>query len=343
MELRFHKPNPGIDEQIATLMDLAGIDANRDIVRELIIGSLKYAQDARDRGDLKMMNTTIKEMRYTAKVFGPYQDRYKVTVFGSSRTPPDTPLYNMAVRFARQVVEKGFMVVTGGGPGIMEAANKGAGPENSFGATIKLPFEQTTNEIVASNPRMIQYKYFFNRKVAFIKETHAIALFPGGFGTMDEAMEAMTLVQTGKRNPIPIVFLETKRDTYWDRWMEFMQNYLVKDGYLPPTDVDLVTIRSDEKEAVKVITTFYRRYHSMRYVGDVVVLRLKTRPTERMIRVLNEEFSKDLLPGGSFEARGPLPEEEDEPKLLDLPRIIFPFNKQCFPSLKAIIERVNSF
>lgn len=342
MELRFHKPNPGIDEQIATVMDLADIDANRDIIRELIIASLKCGQDARHRGDLKMMNSTLKEMRYTAKVFGPYRDRLKVTIFGSSRTPSNTLLYDMAVRFTRQLVKNGFMVITGGGPGIMEAANKGAGHENSFAVTIKLPFEQTPNEIIASNPRMIQYKYFFNRKVAFIKETHAIALFPGGFGTMDEAMEAMTLVQTGKRNPIPIVLLETKGDMYWEKWMEFMQDYLVKDGYLPPADVDLVTILSDEKEAVKVITSFYRRYHSMRYVGDLVVLRLKTRPEEYVIQALNEKFSDDLVPGGSFEARGALPEEEDEPELLELPRIIFPFNKKCFASLKAIIERVNS-
>jgi uncharacterized protein (TIGR00730 family) len=343
MELHFRKPNPGIDEQIKTLVELAGIGANRDIIGELIIASLKAGQDTKHRGDLKMINSTLKEMRYTAKVFGPYRDRLKVSIFGSARTRPNNPYYGMAMRFAHQLVRNGFIVITGGGPGIMEAANKGAGRENSFAVTIKLPFEQTTNETMASNPRMLQYKYFFNRKVAFIKEAHAIALFPGGFGTMDEAMEAMTLVQTGKQNPIPIVLLETKGDKYWEKWMEFMQDYLVKDGYILPADIDFVSIASDVKEAVKVITSFYRRYHSMRYVGDLVVLRLKARLEEYAIQALNEEFSKDLLPGGSFEARGALPEEEDEPELFELPRLIFPFNKKSFVSLKSIIERVNSF
>jgi len=343
MELRFHEPNLEIDDRIESLMDLAGIDANRDIIRELIIASLKGGQDTRDRGDLKMMNTTLKEMRYTAKVFGPYRNRLKVTVFGSARTLPGTPLYDMALRLARGLVENGFMVITGGGPGIMEAANKGAGHENSFGVTIKLPFEQVTNEIIASNPRMIQYKYFFNRKVAFIKETHAVALFPGGFGTMDEVMEAMTLVQTGKQNPIPIVFLETRGNGYWGKWMEFLQDCLVKGEYISPEDVSLLTILNDEKEAVKIITAFYRRYHSMRYIGDMVVLRLKTRPEQYAIQALNEEFPEDLLPGGKFEAREALPEEQDEPELLELPRLTFPFNKKSFASLKAIIERVNSF
>lgn len=342
MELRFHEPNLEVDDQLESLMDLAGIAAHRDIIRELIIASLKGGQDTEDRGDLKMMNTTLKEMRYTAKVFGPYRKRLKVTVFGSARTLPDTPLYDMALRFARRLVENGFMVITGGGPGIMEAANKGAGHENSFGVTIKLPFEQVTNEIMASNPRMIQYKYFFNRKVAFIKETHAVALFPGGFGTMDEVMEAMTLVQTGKQNPIPIVFLETRGNGYWEKWMEFLQDCLVKGEYISPEDVSLITILNDEKEAVKTITSFYRRYHSMRYVGDMVVLRLKTRLEKYAIEVLNEEFSEDLLPGGKFEAREALPEEQDEPELLKLPRLAFPFNKKSFASLKAIIDRINS-
>ncbi len=342
MELYFHEQNPVIDEKIEALIDLAGISANRDIIRELIIASLKGGQDTKNRGDLKMMNTTLKEMRYTAKVFGPYRNRLKVTVFGSARTYPGTVLYDMCMRFACELVKNGFMVITGGGPGIMEAANRGAGSDNSFGVTIKLPFEQVTNEIIAANPRMIRYKYFFNRKVAFIKETQAIALFPGGFGTLDEAMEAMTLLQTGKCDPIPIVLLETEKNGYWEKWMEFMDNCLVKDGYVSPEDANLFTIINNEKEAVKVITSFYRHYHSMRYVRDLVVLRLKTRLEEYAVQALNEEFSGDLLPGGLFEAGEALPEEQDEPELFELPRLTFPFNKKSFPRLKAIIERVNS-
>jgi uncharacterized protein (TIGR00730 family) len=343
MKIFFRKNHPEIDEKIDTLIDLADINENRDIIHELIIASLKVGQDTKDRSILKMMNSTLKEMRYTTKVFGPHKNRMKVTILGSARTRPDTPLYQMATRFAHKLVENGFVVITGGGFGIMEAANKGAGPDSSFGVIIKLPFEKVVNEIMASNPRMIRYKYFFNRKVAFIKETHAVVLFPGGFGTMDEAMETLTLIQTGKQNPVPIVLLETKGSGYWEKWLEFIECCLVKDEYISPEDVDLFTILNDEEEAVTVIKSFYHHYHSMRYVGDLLVMRLKTRLEEYAVQTLNEEFSDCLLPGGSFEIRDALPEERDEPELSELPRLTFPFNKKSFAKLKAIIERVNSF
>ncbi|MBM4141724.1 MAG: TIGR00730 family Rossman fold protein [Nitrospira sp.] len=343
MKLFFRKPNPQFDEKINALIDLATINDNRDIVHELVVASLKIGQDTKDRSILKMMNSTLKEMRYTAKVFGPYRNRMKVTIFGSARTPSDNPLYKMAARFAQKLVENDFVVITGGGFGIMEAASRGAGPDSSFGIIIKLPFEKIANEIIANNPRMVRYKYFFNRKVAFIKETHAIALFPGGFGTMDEVMETLTLMQTGKQNPVPIVLLETKGNGYWEKWMEFIEGGLLGEEYISPEDMNLFTIINDEEEAVKVITSFYRHYHSMRYAGDLVVMRLKTRLGEDAIKALNEEFSECLVPGGSFEIRDALPEEQDEPELSELPRLTFPFNKRSFSKLKIIIERINSF
>lgn len=343
MKLRFHEPNPEIDDMIQALMDKADVNLNRDIIRELIIAGLKSGQDTKDRCTLKMMNMTMKEMRYTAKVFGPYNDRLKVSVFGSARTGQDTSLYNMALSFGQKLVERGFMVITGGGPGIMEAANKGAGPENSFGVTIKLPFEQLTNEIIANSPRTIHYKYFFNRKIAFIKETHAVALFPGGFGTLDEATEVITLVQTGKQNPMPIVLIETKKNGYWERWLDFVGRQLLEEGYISAEDTSLLSVYNDETLAADAIASFYRNYHSMRCVGNLVAIRLKNLPGDYDIARLNEEFCDCLMPGGSFELRGALPEEQDEPVLSNMPRLTFPFNKQSFARLRALINCINSF
>lgn len=342
MDLRFREPNPGIDDKVQLLMDLAGIRSNRDIVYELVLAGLKAGQDAENRGDLRMMNMTLKEMRYTTKIFGPYRNRLKVTVFGSARIPSNTPLYRLAERFGKKLADNGFMVITGGGLGVMGAANRGAGPESSFGAVITLPFEQMINETMVDNPRMIRYQYFFTRKVAFIKAANAIALFPGGFGTIDEAAEALTLLQTGKLNPMPLVLLETEQDDYWERWLEFMDRDLVRKGFVSREDLKLQFLARDESHAVELIKHFYRNYHSLRYVGALAVLRLRFRLSDYAIRQLNADFSDCLLQGGIFEMRRALPEEGDEPDLLTMPRLVFPFNRRSFVRLKEIIEYVNS-
>ncbi len=208
MKLHFTKTNGLVDEAIDSLMKTAEGIRRPEYVREMIIAALKAGQEDDQRSDLKLMNTTLKEMRFTSKVFGPYRNVRKVTVFGSARTEPDEPVYAMARDFGRKLAESGYMVITGGGAGIMQAVNEGAGPEHSFGVNIRLPFEQRANPVLEGNPRLITYKYFFNRKVAFLKEADAVALFPGGFGTLDEAMETLTLVQTGKRNPLPLVLVD---------------------------------------------------------------------------------------------------------------------------------------
>ena len=215
MELRFTAGNGAVDTAIKELIDRVGPIRHRAIVREMIIAALKAGQENPEKADLKIMCGTLKEMRYTAKVFGDYRGARKITVFGSARTTPDHPLYRMAMEFGRKLAAAGFMVITGGGPGIMQAANEGAGLENSFGVGIRLPFEQKSNPVLNGSPRDIMYKYFFNRKVAFLKEACAVALFPGGFGTLDEAMEALTLLQTGKRYPIPVVLIDQPGDRYW--------------------------------------------------------------------------------------------------------------------------------
>ncbi|MFZ0467932.1 MAG: TIGR00730 family Rossman fold protein, partial [Thiogranum sp.] len=218
------------DEIVNRLVSLAGPLQNADLVREMVATALKAGRECLSRADLKLMNSTLKEMRYTAKVFGEYRGIRKVTVFGSARTPGDDPAYRMASELGRALAERGSMVITGGGPGIMQAANEGAGREHSFGVRIRLPFEAGANHVLENNPRLINYKYFFNRKVAFVKEADAAVLFPGGFGTLDEAMEILTLVQTGKRDPLPLILIEPQGGTYWSSKIDFMKRELLALG-----------------------------------------------------------------------------------------------------------------
>ena len=232
MKIYFDKDNGPIDEIIKQLMETAEGIRRPKYVREMIIASLKAGQEDDESADLKLMNTTLKEMRFTSKVFGPYRNVRKVTVFGSARTQPGDPVYEMAKLFGKKLAEAGYMVITGGGEGIMHAANEGAGSEHSFGVNIRLPFEQKPNFVIAGNPRVITYKYFFNRKVAFLKEADAVALFPGGFGTLDEAMETLTLLQTGKRNPMPLVLVDNPECSYWPHMIKLFEEELLARNYI---------------------------------------------------------------------------------------------------------------
>src|SRR5271169_1714813 len=236
MKLRFNRQNGPVDKAIDDLIALAEGIRRPEYIREMILASLKAGQEDDESADLKLMNTTLKEMRFTSKVFGPYRNKRKVTVFGSARTQPEEPIYELATLFGQKLAEAGYMVITGGGGGIMQAVNEGAGPEHSFGVNIRLPFEQRPNPVLEGNPRLITYKYFFNRKVAFLKEADAVALFPGGFGTLDEAMETLTLMQTGKRNPMPLVLIDEPEGKYWSLWQKFLEEELLAQGYLGPSD-----------------------------------------------------------------------------------------------------------
>ena len=230
MELHFTKTNGPADEAIEQLIELVGDIHQPEIVREMILASLKSGQENNEKADLKLMNSTLKEMRFTAKVFAPYHKVRKVSVFGSARTQPDESIYRMAYHLGKKLAEEGYMVITGGGPGIMQAVNEGAGTEHSFGVSIRLPFEQKSNPVLEGNPRNIMYKYFFTRKVAFLKQSDAVVLFPGGFGTLDEGMETLTLVQTGKRNPLPLILVDEPEGTYWLRWLKFFEKELLAQG-----------------------------------------------------------------------------------------------------------------
>ena len=341
MFLSFDRNNGEIDEHIDLLMSKAGVHHPR-LIREMILTALKSGQENSYMADQKLMRTTMKEMRYTNKVFSPYRHRKKVTVFGSARTRPDEPIYQTCVQFCRQLVEHNYMVITGGGPGIMLAGNEGAGAENSFAVNIYLPFEQETNPVMSEDDKVITYRYFFNRKVAFLKEAHAVALFPGGFGTLDEAMEIMTLVQTGKNPPIPLVLIDDDGG-YWDEWFKFLRDSLFKRGLISGEDFGLFTITRDYREAIQVIDEFYRNYHSMRYVGKKLVVRLNKQLSQDQCDTLINEFGEILDPEGTMVLNEPLPEEHDQPDLLKLPRLIIDFNQRSFGLLSAFIRRINVF
>lgn len=343
MKIYFDKNNGPVDEMIDKLIKTVEGIRRPKYIREMILASLKAGQEDDESADLKIMSTTLKEMRFTSKVFGPYQNVRKVTVFGSARTKPDDPLYDMAKEFGKKLTEAGFMVITGGGEGIMHAVNEGAGSDHSFGVNIRLPFDEKPNAVIEGNPRFISYKYFFNRKVAFLKESDAVALFPGGFGTLDEAMETITLLQTGKRNPMPLVLVDKSEGSYWTQLVKFFEEELLACHYIHPSDFSLFERTYSIEEAVDKITHFYRRYHSIRYIGGQLVIRLTSQISPEAIKTLNEQFHDILTPGGKITASGALDEEKEDDDDVHLPRLVVDYNRRFFGRLRNLIDSINDF
>ncbi len=300
----------------------------------------KLAGDDTSRGDLKILSRTLRELRYAFKVFAPYRSCRKVAVFGSARVAADAPAYAQAVAFSRAMAEHDWLVVTGAAQGIMEAGHVGAGREHSMGLNIMLPFEQEANPIIAGDHKLVHMKYFFTRKLMFVKESHAICLLPGGFGTLDEGLEVLTLLQTGKRDPIPVVFLDEPGGDYWATFHEFVTAKLLKQGMIDSDDLALYKLTDRADEAVEEILGFFRVYHSMRYVRSNLVLRLKQPPDEPLLQEINTRFG-DILTDGRFTVGGPLSEEKDEPELADLPRLIFRFNRRNYGRLRQLIDCLN--
>ena len=342
MELNFKKDNGPVDQVIQELIGLLGDIPRPEIVREMIIASLKAGQEDDGAVDLKLMNNSLKEMRFTAKAFGPYRHVRKIAVFGSARTRPEKTTYKMAISLGQKLAASGYMAITGGGPGIMQAVHEGAGSEYSFGVNIRLPFEQKTNPVIKGNPKSITYKYFFNRKVAFLKESDAIVVFPGGFGTLDEGMEALTLVQTGKRNPVPILLVDEPEGTYWKKWAEFVEETILSQGNISKSDLALFERIDSTDVVVEKIKRFYSRYHSLRYIGNFLVIRLRSGISQHKVEDLRSRFSEILRPQGEIYLSGPLPEEIDEPEIKDLPRLVLGFDRKHFGGLKALIDSINS-
>ena len=300
----------------------------------------RLAEDGTDRGDIKILARTLRELRHSFRVLAQYRGIPKVTAFGSSRCPPESPSYRQAVAFGRMMAEKGWMVVTGGGEGIMEAAHVGAGQDLAMGINILLPFEQRANPVIAGDPKLIHVKYFFTRKLLFVKESDGVVLFPGGFGTLDEAFEVLTLLQTGKSRLLPIVLLDEPGGDYWRLFQEFVAGHLLRRGLISPEDLALFRVTDDATAAVQEILDFYRVFHSMRYVGKELVIRLSRPLAEDRLSRIRTAFS-DILASGSFRLGTSLPDEENEPRLAGLPRLIFRFDRKSFGRLRMLIDDLN--
>jgi uncharacterized protein (TIGR00730 family) len=300
----------------------------------------KLLRDRAALGDIKLLNTAVKELRYCFKVFAALRGRRKVTVFGSARTKIDHATFTAAVTFGRRMREAGYMVVTGAASGIMEAGHVGAGRESSIGINIILPFEQGANAVIAGDAKLMHLKYFFTRKLLFIKESDAIVLFPGGFGTHDEGFEALTLLQTGKSHLFPLVMVDEPGGDYWTRWRDFVEGVLLERGLIGPQDRALYKITDDIDEAVRAVTGFYRNYHSMRYVKHDLVLRLLREPSAALLDRIQSEF-RDIVTSGTFTVTAALPPEANEESLATLPRLRFRFNRHDHGRLRMLIDVLN--
>jgi uncharacterized protein (TIGR00730 family) len=300
----------------------------------------KLIRDGATRGDVKLLSTALKELRYSLKVFTPYRHLRKVTVFGSARLPASNPAYAQAVEFSRRVAEAGWMVITGAASGIMEAGHVGAGREKSIGVNILLPFEQEANSIIRGDLKLMHLKYFFTRKLLFVKESDAVALFPGGFGTQDECFEVLTLVQTGKSHLFPIVMVDEIGGDYWVRWREYIEDELLGRDLISPADMSLFKVTGSVDEAVAEVFNFYRVYHSMRYVRGDLLLRLQHKLSDTMLERLRDEFS-DILVAGTFEQTEALPEEANDTHIAHLPRLRFRFDRRNLGRLRQMIDVIN--
>jgi uncharacterized protein (TIGR00730 family) len=341
---RYETDRPDLDRLIDELVERAaqqyGSRDGADYARQIIVTALRLLRDGAEQRDVKLLNSALKELRHSFRVFAPYEHLRKVAVFGSARTQPDAPAWQQAFDFAERIAREGWMVITGAGSGIMAAAQGGAGREASFGVNIRLPFEQEANEVIAGDHKLINFRYFFTRKVVFVKESHAIALFPGGFGTHDEGFEALTLIQTGKAPIMPVVFVDVPGGSYWRTWEAWVRSDLVARRLVSEHDLALFRVTDDAGAAVREILGFYSNYHSSRWVGELLVLRLRRAPDAAQLDALNRDFA-DLLAAGRIEVRSPLVQEEGE--FPQLARLTLAFNHREMGRLRALIDVLNGY
>ncbi len=301
----------------------------------------KLAVDGSTRGDLKILSRTLRELRYALKVFSPYRHRRKVTIFGSARTSTGDPAYEQALQFGRAMAKLQWMVITGAASGIMEAGHRGAGRSNAMGLNIMLPFEQEANSVIAGDEKLVHMKYFFTRKLMFVKECDAVVCLPGGFGTLDEALEVLTLLQTGKHDMMPVVLLDAPGGTYWHALNKFILEQLLHGGMISEEDLHLYKITDSCEEAVREVAHFYSTYHSMRYVKSQLVLRLNQPLPATRLEQINERF-RDILVDGRFEITDAFPAERDETHLAGKPRLAFHFNRRNLGRLRQLIDFINA-
>jgi uncharacterized protein (TIGR00730 family) len=332
-----------LDHNIEQLIEAAGISDQRQLFKEMISMIVSLASDGTNQGDLKQFKRVMREIKDANQVFAPYRGIKKISVFGSARTQPTSPTYKAAHRFGQLMQEAGYMVITGGGEGIMGAAQAGAGRKHGFALNIELPFEQEPNETIRGDTKLFTFKYFFTRKLNFVKHSDAIALFPGGFGTMDEAFESFTLMQTGKTNIIPLIMVDASRGNFWKTFEKYMREHLLGDGLISEEDFTLFKVTDDLEFARREVVNFYYNFHSYRYVGDVMLIRIHRQiPGGALVR-LNEDFHDILRPETLITTCEPYPEEANEPELASLARLCVPFNRRNLGRLRALLDRLNQF
>ncbi len=332
------KERPQPADEPAEVVPVTG--KRRDLYAELRATIDQLEAEGTTRGDLKILNNTLRELRDAFRIFQPYRRQRKVTVFGSARTPETHPAYLQAAAYSQKMAQHGWMTITGAGHGIMEAGHKGAGIELSMGLNIHLPFEQSANPVIEGDSKLVTMKYFFTRKLMFVKECSAVTSLPGGFGTMDETLEVLTLLQTGKQTMLPVVLLDAPGGDFWQHFGQFVSETLLSDGMISPEDSGLFMITDDVDQAVKETLGFYRVYHSLRYVRDELVLRITQRLSAEELDAINSDFS-DILVDGKIEQMAALPEERNEPELAGMPRLKLHFNRKNLGRLRVLINRIN--
>jgi uncharacterized protein (TIGR00730 family) len=340
---RYELRSPELNQRIEELLSAAEAEfgdrpETAEWARQMVVTALRFLRDDPSAGDMKLVNAAIKELRHALRVFAPYEHVRKVAVFGSARTQPDHADWKQAEHFAEAMVKRGWMVITGAGSGIMRAAQGGAGRAASFGVNIRLPFEQAANEVIAGDPKLVNFRYFFTRKVSFVKNSHAIALFPGGFGTHDEGFEALTLIQTGKSEMLPVLFVDEPGGSYWRDWAEYLREHLLSRRLISPEDMALFRVTDSVDEAVGEITRFYRNYHSARYLRELLVLRVREAPGPEALEALNRDFAS-ILVRGAIRSGPALPEEESDAP--GLARVTLAFDRRSQGRLRQLIDRLN--
>ena len=338
---RYRTGNHELDQAIVDLVAAAGVRRDDDLVFEMVVSALRMGREAVNRGDLKLVNAALKELRYSFLVFEPYDQVPKVSIFGSARLRSSDPAYTVARDFGAAMADADWMVITGAGPGIMEAGIEGAGADRAFGVNIVLPFESEASPLIAGDPKLINYRYFFTRKITFMMQSRAFALLPGGFGTMDEAFELLTLMQTGRAPIAPVVLLEAEGGTYWSTWREFVQRELADRSLISERDLAFVHPCAHPSEAVSHILDFYRTYHSQRYVGRRLILRLNHDIDDALLESLNAEFA-DICTSGRIERSEVTPSEREDDDVVDLPRLALRFDKASYARLRELIDRLNA-
>ena len=334
--------DPAFQARVDALLTECGADPASTIgrnLRDVILTSLKLITDNRDSGEIRLMTAAFKELRYAYSVFADYADPYKVTIFGSARTKEDHPDYKTTVDFSRCMAENGWLCITGAGDGIMKAGHEGPGRDASFGLAIRLPFETSANEVIRGDPKLINFRYFFTRKLMFVSQCEAVVVMPGGFGTQDELFEALTLIQTGKSSMVPVVLLEAEGGTYWKHWDNYVRRSLLETGMISADDLNLYHITRDVQDAVDHITRYYRNFHSYRYVKDDLIIRIRKPLEPGDVERLNVEFA-GLVREGTIKPCKPYDVEEDH---LELPRLAFTHNRRHFGVFRRMIDRINEF